>query len=64
MQVTAENLANVLFDLYLAYDRNPYSSELHDQIADIEIISSDEDDVVAAVAVFHDLIAEERRKRH
>ena len=64
MRVAAENLDRVLFEMYLAHDRDPYSSELHDNIASVEIVSTDEAEVVAALVRLHDLIEAERKQRH
>ena len=64
MRVAAENLAGVLFDLYLAHDRNARSPKLWDEIAQIQIISADEAEVIAALVELHDRIESERRQRH
>ena len=63
MRVEAQDLARTLFALYLAHDRT-ISNELRDEIASVEIISSNESEVVAAPVELHDLIADERRRRH
>jgi hypothetical protein len=63
MRVEAQDLARTLFALYLAHDRT-ISNELRDEIASVEIISSNESEVVAALVELHDLIADERRRRH
>ena len=41
MRVSADNLAHVLFGMYLAHDRT-ISDELRDEIADVEIVGADE----------------------
>jgi hypothetical protein len=64
MRVAAEHLAETLFDLYLAHDRNVYSSELHDRIAAIELVGEDEDEVVAALVRLSEMIGSEQRRRH
>ena len=63
MRVSADNLAHVLFGMYLAHDRT-ISDELRDEIASVEIVGADESEVVAALQAFHDLIEAERRRRH
>ena len=64
MKVEAQDLARTLFALYLAYDRNVYSAELHDRIADIEITGEDETEVVAALVALSEMIGAEQKGRH
>lgn len=62
--IDVEDLSHTLFDLYLAHDHNAKDPELWARIAQIRIISSDEDEVVAALCELHDMIAAELRRRH
>jgi hypothetical protein len=62
--VAVENLAEVLFAMYLAHDRT-ISDELRDEIAGVEIVgAADESEVVTALGKLHDLIEAERKQRH
>jgi hypothetical protein len=64
-QIDVEDLPRVFFQMFKAHGCNAKDPELWDEIAQLQIVSRDEAEIVEALCELHDLIqAELRRRRH
>jgi hypothetical protein len=64
-QLDVEDLPRVFFQMFKAHDCNSKSPELWDEIAQLQIVSRDEAEIVEALVELQEMIATElRRRRH
>jgi hypothetical protein len=64
MRVEAENLAHVLFLMFLESGCDQRSDEFKDRAATIELVDQDEAEVIKALSDLHDMIENWQRRRH
>ena len=64
MRVEAENLARVLFQMFQQSGCDPRSDEFRDRVAQVEIVSTDEDEVIEALGRLRDMVVGWQQRRH
>jgi hypothetical protein len=64
MRVEAENLAHVLFLMFLESGCDQRSDEFKNRAATIELVAQDEAEVLKALSDLHDMVEAWRKRRH